>query len=345
MTLRGRIEARLLRSWYTAEAPLPLTRALAWLYGRLLALHDWLYLHGIFTARQVGCPVLVVGNLTVGGTGKTPLVIALAEHLQAWGYRPGILSRGYGAAASHLPHRVEPTEDAIQCGDEPLLLARRTALPVMIDPDRVRAARALLAAEEVDLLLCDDGLQHRRLARDIEIVVIDGQRRFGNGLLLPAGPLRSPLGRLDGTAYRVINGGTGIEPDGAVSMRLRPQHLVNLATGEEIEVSAWQGERQVHALAGIGHPQRFFATLRELGFDPIEHPFADHHPFVATDLPADDHPLIMTEKDAVKCAAFARPHHWWLRVEAELPEAFWQGLRLKLARLAQPCGSIMPEEQ
>ena len=345
MTLRGRIEARLLHAWYGGGPPLPGSRVLAWLYGRLLALREWLYRHGILSARQVGCPVLVVGNLTVGGTGKTPLVIALAEQLQAWGYRPGILSRGYGAAPSSLPHRVESEEDATRCGDEPLLLARRTGLPVMIDPDRVRAARALLAAEEVDLLLCDDGLQHRRLAREIEIVVIDGQRCFGNGLLLPAGPLRSPLDRLDSVDYRVVNGAAGSESDGAVAMRLKPQHLVNLATGEEIEVTAWQGERRVHALAGIGHPQRFFATLRELGFDPIEHPFADHHRFAAADLPADGHPLIMTEKDAVKCAAFARPHHWWLRVEAELPERFWQALHVQLAQLAQPCGATPPKEQ
>lgn len=337
--VRDWLETRLIHAWYEGGAPLPGAKLLAWLYGRLLALREWLYDRGFWAIRRIGCPVLVVGNLTVGGTGKTPLVIALAEHLVAWGYRPGILSRGHGANPPLWPYRVEAGADAATTGDEPLLLARRTALPVMIDPDRVRAAHALLASEEVDLLLCDDGLQHRRLGRDLEIVVIDGKRRFGNGLLLPAGPLRSPLSRLKSVSYQVVNGGKADNLDGAVAMQFKPGRLVNLATAEEVEASDWQGDRHVHAVAGIGHPARFFATLRELGFDPIEHPFADHHPFVSTDLPWDDQPLIMTEKDAVKCAAFARPHHWWLRIDAELPDAFWQALHEQVAQLAVPCGS------
>jgi tetraacyldisaccharide 4'-kinase len=267
----------------------------------------------------------VVGNLTVGGTGKTPLTIWLARELSARGLRVGIVSRGYGGTTGRRPRWVDAQARWPDFGDEALILARRSGCPTVVAVDRVAAARAL-AARGVDVIVADDGLQHVRLARDCEIVVIDGARGFGNGRLLPAGPLREGLRRLARVDALVVNGTAGHAslaqrlPAGALTMVLHATEAVRLDAHEAPRpLASFHGER-VHAVAGVGNPARFFATLRGCGLKVIEHPFPDHHPFAAAELAfGDELPVLMTEKDAVKCVAFANPRLWYVPVAAQLP--------------------------
>lgn len=313
---------------------------LSWLYLLLVLGRKFLYSKGLLRTRRVGAPVIVVGNLTVGGAGKTPLVIWLAQRLKARGHRPGALSRGYGGA---LPpgtaRRVEPRDDPALVGDEPALLARRTGCPVAVCASRVKAAETLLRSGECDILLCDDGLQHTALARDLEIVVIDGERRFGNGFFLPAGPLREPLSRLDAADLVVVNAGAGgqakaEERFAALSarhfrMEYTPLPARSLRDGRERALADFRGEK-VHAVAAIGHPERFFSMLEGCGIALERHAFPDHHFFRPADLAfagAGDSPtLLMTEKDAVKCAGFRLENAWQVPVEAKLSADFEQAL-------------------
>lgn len=290
---------------------------LSLLFGALVALRRRLYRLGLLKVTRLPVPVVVVGNLSVGGAGKTPLVLALVDWLRRAGYRPGLISRGYGGAARE-PMPVAADSDPALVGDEPVLLARRAACPVWVGRARGEAGRRLLARHpEVDVLLADDGLQHLALARDMEIVVVDGRRGFGNARLLPAGPLREPLARLAEADAVVVNGGgmSGL-PVPTFAMALRGSEFVNLADPARVVDAAHFAGRKLHALAGIGDPARFFERLRELGLHIETHAFADHHPYAAADLPAGT--LLMTEKDAVKCAAFARPDDWFLSVDAEV---------------------------
>lgn len=315
-----------------ALALLPLAllfRAVVWVRHLL---HAW----GWRRVVRLPVPVVVVGNITVGGTGKTPLVIALANALAVRGLHPGIVTRGYGGSARGIG-AVVPDSDPERVGDEPLLLARRAGCPVWRGADRVAAATALLAAHpECDCLISDDGLQHLRLARDVEIAVVDGARGLGNGLPLPAGPLREPPARLRAVDAVVINGAgaTGLPP--GTTLTLEGSRLVNLASGDKVlPLEAWRGHR-VHAVAGIGHPRRFFDQLRAAGLQVVEHPFPDHHPFTAGDLVFDTAlPVVMTEKDAVKCARFAREEWWCLPVEARLDPAFFDMVGARLRRGAK----------
>ena len=273
-----------------------------------------LYRLGILSRYHPGAPVIVVGNVTVGGTGKTPLVLWLVEAARRRGLRPGVVARGYGGRAPHYPMRVVATSDVRACGDEPLLVARATGCPVTVAPDRVAAARDVVA-QGCNLVIADDGLQHYRLARDFEILVIDGARRFGNGWCLPAGPLREPAQRRADAV--VVN---GVPAAGEWGLRLVGARAARV-DGAEGELPVQQLPQPVHAVAGIGNPARFFEHLRGLGLAVVEHAFPDHHAFVAADV---DYPgagaIVMTEKDAVKCQAFAGPRHWVLRVRAE-PDA------------------------
>ena len=305
------------RRWY-APGPAPLLlRPLAHLYGALSAGRAR-RLRAV--AQPVGVPVVVVGNISVGGTGKTPLTLWLIERLREWGWRPGVVSRGYGGRAPHYPWLVDVHGDPSHSGDEPLLIAQRGRCPVVVDPDRVAAARLLAARGDVDIIVSDDGLQHYRLHRDLEICVVDGRRGLGNGALLPAGPLREPASRLDRVDLIVVNG-EGWSRDGALRMQLRTVALRPLGEGEGQPLSAFAG-RAVHAVAGIGDPERFFATLRAAGLQVNAHPFADHHAYRPLDLAfGDELPVLMTEKDAVKCAAFADARMWTLPVVAELSQA------------------------
>ena len=271
-----------------------------------------LYRMGLLPRVSLPVPVVVVGNISVGGTGKTPLVIWLAEFLRARGYRPGIVTRGYRGKSRFWPLSVSPDTPAALAGDEAVLLARRAGCPVVAGPDRVADARQLLQ-QGCDLILSDDGLQHYRLVRDIEIAVIDGERRFGNGLCLPAGPLREPRMRLRSVHLRVTNGEPRV---GEIGMRLEAGEIYCLINpAQRATVSSLSG--RPHVVAGIGHPERFFATLRRQGLDIEAHAFPDHHEFVPSDLAFDDtRPVILTEKDAVKCEVFGRPNHWVLAVTA-----------------------------
>jgi tetraacyldisaccharide 4'-kinase len=299
------------RVWYGQAPGGAWLRPLALLFGGVAAARRAAFRRGWLASGRAGRPVVVIGNLTVGGSGKTPLTAWLATALAARGVRVGIASRGHGGSARG-PLEVTPASEPAVVGDEPLLLARRTGARVVVARDRLAAARALAPA--VDLILADDGLQHYRLARDLEILVVDGVRRYGNGRLLPAGPLREPARRAAGVDIVVANGGTARA--GELAMTLVPQAVVPLDGGARSALAAWRG-RRVHALAGIGDPARFFATLRAAGLDVIEHPLPDHAPIRAADLRfGDGLPVLMTEKDAVKCASFPAAGLAYLEVAA-----------------------------
>jgi tetraacyldisaccharide 4'-kinase len=307
---------RLVQCWYARWGWCLLLIPVSWLF----ALLAW-WRRGYYGWRppvRLPVPVIVVGNITVGGTGKTPLVLWMVEQLRAAGYRPGVISRGYGAAGIEA---VEVVSDSLatQVGDEPVLIARRGACPVFICRNRRAAGQALLARHpDVDVIISDDGLQHYGLARDMEIVVIDGERGFGNGQRLPAGPLREGTPRLAGVDAIVVNG-----PALALAVTT-PRHTMHLLGGrfyslaqpERTAPSGYFAGREVHAVAAIGNPARFFEALGRLGIAVRPHAFPDHHPFVAADLPAGT--VIMTEKDAVKCAGFGRDNIWVFAVDADL---------------------------
>ncbi|MBE1161279.1 tetraacyldisaccharide 4'-kinase [Dyella acidiphila] len=314
------------RGWY-GEGHLPWwCYPLAALYGAVVSIRRNLYRMGWRRSVRLPCPVIVVGNITVGGAGKTPLTLALVDALRERGYRPGVVSRGYGGT-QRGPLLLGDAPNPAEVGDEPALI-RAAGVAVAIGRDRPAAARLLLDAG-CNVIIADDGLQHYRLARDIEICVIDGERRFGNRRGLPAGPLREPLSRLSAVDFRVCNGGDA--QTGEVPMRLRGGSVRALIDGHAQPVGNFSGAR-VHAVAAIGHPQRFFASLAAQGIEVIPHPFADHHAFVPADLAfGDGLPVLMTEKDAVKCRAFAHANWWSVPVQAELPPAFYDALQRRLA--------------
>ncbi len=320
--------ARLEDCWYSRN-PVALTLwPLGRLYRAVAMVRRRAYRVGLLPRQRVGVPVVVVGNITVGGTGKTPLITRLVELLGGAGYRPGVVSRGYGGRSGHWPRPVFPDSDPTEVGDEPLLLARRCGCPVVVGPDRPAAAAALLKSQPCDLLLSDDGLQHYALERDMEIVVVDGLRRLGNGWCLPAGPLREPPSRLAEVDFVV---GNGAAQPGEYLMRLKGDTVLPVDGSEPPRpLTAFRGG-QVRAVAGIGHPARFFHSLRAQGLELLEHPFPDHYSFRAADLDfGDDRPILMTEKDAVKCQGLAPGRAWYLPVRAELDPDFETRL---LARL------------
>lgn len=310
---------RLEHYWQSRNVLAWLLYPLSLVFIVIAALRRGLYRIGVLHTERCDVPVIVVGNITVGGTGKTPLVIWLVNHLRKQGYQPGIVSRGYGGHARSWPQQVRPDSDPHTVGDEAVVLASQAACPVCVGPDRPAAIRALCAHTDVDIVVCDDGLQHYALARDIEIVVVDGERRFGNGWRLPAGPLRESVGRLDTVDMVICNG----QPAGGeFALRLRRPCLRPLLGGECRSLDSLAG-RAVHAVAGIGNPQRFFAMLERFDLDVDAHPFPDHHAFTATDVQFNDTlPVLMTAKDGVKCRRFARPHHWVVEVDAQPDAAF-----------------------
>lgn len=262
-------------------------------------------------------PVVVVGNITAGGNGKTPVVVWLVEELKKRGLQAGVVSRGYGGKAPHYPYLVDDVTTAEIAGDEPVLIQRRTQVPVAVSPKRSEAVKLLLD-HNVDVIITDDGLQHYALQRDVELVVIDGQRRFGNHHFIPLGPLREGLSRLKEVDFKICNGG---EAQGAeIPMQLTPSKLVNLVSLEQKEVSELE---DVVAFAGIGHPPRFFNTLANLDASVIAtKAFVDHQAYKESELDAlaqKGQHLVMTEKDAVKCRSFAKSNWWYLPVDAELP--------------------------
>lgn len=316
------------RRWYGGGKPPLWTLPLEALYRAVVARRAERFRRDASSVVKLSVPVVVVGNITIGGTGKTPLIVALARAMAERGFKPGIVSRGYGGS-ERGPYLLTGSDDPSKVGDEPTLI-RQSGFPVAIGRERPEAAQLLIDAG-CDLILADDGLQHHRLGRDVEICVIDGERRLGNGRLLPAGPLREPASRLAQVDFIVVNGHTG-QPNEIV-MTLEGGIAINMADPSRTAPLADFAGRPAHAVAGIGNPARFFASLTAQGIAVDGHPFADHHAFTRDDLTfADGCPVLMTDKDAVKCRSFARENWWRVPVSASLPESFYDEVAACVAR-------------
>lgn len=315
------------RLWYNGSPLSWLLLPLTGLFWLLTRLRRGLFRTGILRSHAVTVPVVVIGNITVGGTGKTPVALWLVESLRERGVRVGVVSRGYGANVGAVPRMVAADSDVALVGDEPLLIARRGRCPVVVHPDRVAAARRVLD-EGVDLIVADDGLQHYRLARDFEIALVDGQRGFGNGWLLPAGPLREPLKRLQGVQRLIVNGeGAALDlpvaEERVSRMHLRADNALCMATQESRPLAAF-ADVAVHAIAGIGNPERFFRLLESFGIRVLPHPLPDHATLTVADLTFDDDKMVfMTEKDAVKCTGLTLPDHWYVPVDVDMMNTDW----------------------
>jgi tetraacyldisaccharide 4'-kinase len=302
--------------WYERAAPPWWLLPLSLIYGAVVVSRRHFY--AMRKPTRMSLPVVVVGNLSVGGTGKTPLVCWLVARLADLGFKPGVVTRGYGGSSGSI-RLAAPSDAPGVVGDESVLLARRSKVPVAIGHDRPAASQLLVNAG-CDVIVSDDGLQHYALARDCEIVVIDGDRLFGNGRLLPAGPLRENRSRLTAADAVVVNGGRALL-GGALSMRLEAKRALSLIGGAVKRLDEFAGH-SVHAVAGIGNPQRFFNMLRARGIEVTGHPLPDHARLQASDISfADGRPVLMTEKDAVKCELIAGPQHWYVPVTASFTEA------------------------
>lgn len=300
-------------SWYKPHAIRWLLSPLSALYRLVSVIRKQCYFLGLFKQHHMPVPVIIVGNISVGGTGKTPFVIYLVQCLQQQGFKPGVISRGYGGHSDNYPITVSSYSDPAIVGDEPVIIARQTNCPVVVSPQRIAAAKFLLEQHGCDLIISDDGLQHYALARDIEIVIVDAQRQFGNQYCLPAGPLREPLSRLKNVDFIVYNGG---DNDTAFNMTLSVSNAINLLDFNITNsITDFQGQ-ELHAIAGIGNPTRFFNQLAQLDINIIPHAFDDHHVFEKQDLEYyDNKTILMTEKDAVKCQYFATNNMWFIPVE------------------------------
>ncbi|MFT7459874.1 MAG: tetraacyldisaccharide 4'-kinase [Planctomycetota bacterium] len=314
--------------WYAKHPLFYLLLPLSWLYLGFVTIRRFAYTTGVLPVQKVSVPVIVVGNITVGGTGKTPLIIWLGEYLKRQGMKPGFISRGYGGRASKWPQQVRADSNPTLVGDEPVLIAQRTQCPVAVSRNRFVAAKELLEHTDCDILLCDDGLQHLSLHRDIEIAVIDGDRRFGNGHCLPAGPLRESVRQLNKVDMIVSNAKAG---KNEFLMEYVPAGFIGLNDEDKyLEPESLRG-KDIHAVAGIGNPQRFFSYLRSLGMRVIKHEFPDHFHYEAKDLQfADELPIVMTEKDAVKCRKFALENCWYLKIDVSISKVFEHRLNILL---------------
>ena len=306
--------------WYRKHFAVWFLLPFSWLYKACVFIRRLAFASGFLPVQRVAIPVIVAGNISIGGTGKTPLIIWLTHFLESNGFRPGIISRGYGGTGSRIPQQVRPDSNPTLVGDEPVLISRNTKVPVAVSPNRYIAANELIQHTDCNILLCDDGLQHYSLHRDMEIAVIDGDRQFGNGFCLPAGPLREPVSRLKTVDMVVGNGKAGKNQYLMEYELLNPRMVRDPSVQRELE--SFTG-LQVHAVAGIGNPERFFSDLHSRSIRIIKHPFPDHHPYRPEDLNfQDDLPVLMTEKDAVKCMGFSNENLWYLPVAARLPDSF-----------------------
>jgi tetraacyldisaccharide 4'-kinase len=313
------MQAWLLNMWYGKSALKWVFLPFSWIYIVISSIRRR-YLLG-FVQKKSTTPVIVVGNLSVGGVGKTPLVIALANKMTEQGIKVGIVSRGYGSQKNHLPYLVQEHDSPKDVGDEPLLIAQKTGCPVVIARHRVQAVAYLEEHYQSQVIISDDGLQHYAMGRAIEIAVIDGMRKLGNGFCLPAGPLRELPSRLKTVDFIVVNGGAF---KNSYTMTLQPQDIKQLSSKKIVTLDALKGT--IAAVAAIGNPARFFTTLKQLGLDFNHYVFPDHYALQASDLHCPEDCIIMTEKDAVKCQQFATDAMYFLPVEAHLEEAFWNAL-------------------
>ncbi|MBL1294659.1 MAG: tetraacyldisaccharide 4'-kinase [Thiotrichales bacterium] len=307
--------------WYSDNWVSTLLRPLSWCFRGMVAIRRWLYKKSLLESVKLPVPVIIVGNISVGGTGKTPLVIALVTLLKKHGYHPGVITRGYGGDKQAKPVLVTSDSDPYAVSDEAVLLAQRTQSPVVASPNRIASSKMLLA-KGCDIIISDDGLQHYRLQRDVEIAVIDATRGFGNSYCLPAGPLREPQGRLNSVDLVVMNGDESKRNDDFM-MQMHSHPPIKLVNGEESSVDDFAGSK-VHAIAAVGNPQRFFDYLKLLGMTVIEHEFPDHHRYVTSEIEFDDsYPVFMTEKDAVKCRKLVDSEKYhYIAIDAELDTRF-----------------------
>lgn len=315
-------------SWYNKSKITVFLKPLSWIFCSIVFIRKNLYHFNILKSYQLSVPVIIVGNITVGGNGKTPLVIWLVNKLKQSGYRPGIISRGYGGQAKKWPQQVRPDSDPLIVGDEAIVISRRTDCPMAVGPDRVETGRALVKHSNCDIIISDDGMQHYRLKRNIEIAVINSSSRFGNNLCLPAGPLREPEKRLNSVNFIVTNGESN---NSEYSMSYEGSDLYSVHDKKnKIKLSDYQNKK-AHAVAAIAHPERFFVSLKKLNIDIIEHTFIDHYQFTENDLNFDDDlPIIMTEKDAVKCSRYDIKNCWYLPIVCKVSNSLELSILNKL---------------
>ena len=320
--------------WYDSNSVSLLLRPVSWLYCFIVRFRKILYSLNIKKSFFTDKPVVVVGNISVGGSGKTPLLIALCDYLQSKGFNPGIVSRGYGGTLTGVKQVMHDTPASL-VGDEPLMIYQKTLLPVVVGADRVAAVEFLLNNNQCDIVLSDDGLQHYRMKRALEICVVDSLRLHGNGYCLPAGPLREPQSRLENVDIVVYSGVSDAANSQQNSYSLDFVNLRSLNGDEQRPVSSLMG-KTVHAIAGIGNPSRFFQQLRDNGLTVTEHAFSDHHKYKKSDFSEwGNSCIIMTEKDAVKCRGLSLNDAWFVEVKANFSVSLKKQLDEKLLPLLE----------
>jgi len=324
-------------SWYNESKITVFLKPLSWLYCSIVFIRKNLYRFKVLKSYQLSVPVVIVGNITVGGNGKTPLVIWLADKLKQSGYRPGIISRGYGGQAKKWPQQVRPDSDPLIVGDEAIVISRRTACPMAVGPDRVETGRALVKYSNCDIVISDDGMQHYRLKRNIEIAVVNAYTQFGNELCLPAGPLREPIKRLDKVNFIVTNGSLNesdknkLKVKTEYNMQYEGNELHALHDEKNIVSLSDFKNKKVHVVTAIANPERFFETLKSFGIEIVEHVYIDHYIFSESDLSfSDELPVIMTEKDSVKCRRFKIKNCWYLPITCKISNSLELNILNKL---------------
>ena len=332
MDLRRKILNKIEQGWLCPNGISYLLYPVTLLYRMVFQVRTWSYRIKLLKSERLPVPVIVIGNLSVGGTGKTPLVVMLVDYFKSIDYKPGVISRGYKSNSSHVPRLVEHAGCAAEVGDEPVMIYERCHVPVAVGPDKVASGRLLIKDCDCDLIISDDGFQHFALERDLDIVVIDGERGLGNGWCLPAGPLREPAGAIERADVVVVNGNRmTVQHPNHYPMHLSMQPLVRIHDKKTCTIKQFEGQT-VNAIAGIGNPQRFFDQLGAQGLEVIQHAFDDHHRFQQSDLVFDNEfPVLMTEKDAVKCRSLIHSTAFWsVPVEAEIAPGFFQLIEQRL---------------
>lgn len=304
------------RVWYQRSWVSTFLLPLTFLYWLVISVRKHVYFKFFYQSKTFSCPIIIVGNITVGGTGKTPMVIHLCDQLRSLGFAPAVTSRGYGATLKNS-RLVTDNDTALQVGDEPLLIYKNAKVPVMVGPNRLASIQKLVENKSCDVVICDDGLQDYRFIHDIEVCMVDAERLYGNGRLIPAGPLRESVQRILSCDFAIATGKV-IPAISSDVMTLQIGEVVNLVdTQHRVCLETWQNQR-VHAVAGIGNPQRFFDILRKQNITVIEHVFADHAVYNKSNLQFNDQlPILMTEKDAVKCLGFNLQNAWYVTINAQ----------------------------